>query len=123
VPRLIAIDFARRFEPDAAHAGRLAMAAKFGLLKLVQRAIVEHHDLDRHAELHEAQEIAHQHGEAAVARQGDHLAAGNAVSRAKLRYYVSSAALSAPESCARSLGPPEQPHWVLDIMFGTADHP
>jgi hypothetical protein len=57
------------------------MAAKFGLLKLVQRAIGEHHDLDRHAELHEAQEIAHQHGEAAVARQGDHFAAGNAVSR------------------------------------------
>jgi hypothetical protein len=27
-----------------------AMAAKFGLLKLVQRAIGEHHDLDRHAD-------------------------------------------------------------------------
>jgi hypothetical protein len=67
-----------------------AMAAKLGFLSSVpksrnpvdfcsssmkaERAVVEDHDLRRQAELRQAEKIAHQHGEAAGARQRDHLA-------------------------------------------------
>src|SRR4051794_27187818 len=69
-----------------------AMAAKFGFLKLVpvsrkpddfcsismkpSAPLLNTTTLHRQAELHEAQEIAHQHGEAAIAGQRDHLPAG-----------------------------------------------
>ena len=41
-----------------------------------EQAVVEHHDLHRQAELAQREHVAHQHGEAAVARHRDDLAAG-----------------------------------------------
>ena len=54
---------------------KIEEAGRF-LLELdeAKRAIVEHHDLHRQAELGEAEEIAHEHGEAAIARERNHLA-------------------------------------------------
>src|SRR3981189_2084054 len=40
-----------------------------------ERAVVEHHDLYRQAELRKTEKIAHQHGETAITRQRDHLPA------------------------------------------------
>ena len=43
-----------------------------------ERAVVEHHDLDRQVELPEREQVAEQHREPAVAGQADHLPAGQA---------------------------------------------
>src|ERR1700692_389395 len=78
-------------EPDPAHARRFGHGGKVGVLEAgavvekaggllldldeTERAVVEHHDLHRQSELRETQKIAHQHGEAPVSRQRDHLPA------------------------------------------------
>ena len=56
---------------DRQEAGRFLLE-----LDEAERAVVEDDDFDRQLELDEAQEIAHQHGEAAVAGERDHLTAG-----------------------------------------------
>jgi hypothetical protein len=54
-----------------------------------ERAVVEDDDLGRQAELRQAEEVSHQHGEAAIARQRDDLAAGKGRLRADgLRHRV-----------------------------------
>ena len=88
------LDVARIFEPDAANADRLGHGGEIRILELgaevqearrllleldeAERAVVEDDDLHRQAELLEAQQIAHQHGEAAVAGQRDDLPARDA---------------------------------------------
>ncbi len=47
-----------------------------------QRAVVEHDDFDRQPELAEGDEVTHHHGEAAIARERDHLPARMAGLRA-----------------------------------------
>src|SRR6266446_7317049 len=79
------IDFGRVLDPDPAdtngfgHRGEvrvLELGAKWEktggfLLELdeTERAIVEHHDLYREAKLHQAEKVAHQHRETAIARK------------------------------------------------------
>src|ERR1700722_6169039 len=54
-----------------------------------ERAVVEHEYFDRKLQLWEAQKIGHQHGEAAVAEERDHLPAGRGGWRADgLRHRV-----------------------------------
>src|SRR5207237_10228233 len=83
------IDLGRVLDPNAADADGLSHGSKIRvsefsaeiekpggfLLQLdeAERAIVEHHDLHRQAELRKAEKVSHQHREPAVARQRDHL--------------------------------------------------
>ncbi len=77
-------DLGRVFEPDPAHADGLCHGREIRILKLraggeearrllfeldeTERAVVENDDLHGQAQLRQAQEIAHQHGEPAVTR-------------------------------------------------------
>src|ERR1700722_20096381 len=101
----IAIHLVLFLDPDAPHAdgfrhGRevwvlevCAGGQKAGrhLLELhkAELAVVEDHDLHRQPELRETQEIAHQHAEAAVARERNDLPAGKGGLRAdRLRHRI-----------------------------------
>jgi len=76
------LDLGGVFDPDSANANRFGHFREVRILEVhseiekagglllqldePERAVVEDDNLDRQIELHEAEEIAHQHGEAAV---------------------------------------------------------